>query len=109
MLIAKRSYVNPEELETFGSKDHENYRRRVLSSGSIGRSLANNFLGALLLTLYPPDKPVNTPYEPEKQSQFSHSAIAFMHAGLDPSNYEKLLPFPARINSIAKDLVKRFS
>ena len=109
MPIAKHSWMNPEELETFGSTDHENVRRRALSKyGQIGKSLANNYLGALLLPLYP-NRPVNTPYEHEQgeESQFSHSAIAFMHAGLCPSTYKELLPFPTRINTIAKGLVAR--
>ncbi len=98
--------MNHFELETFGLTDHENVRRRALSKyGAIGESLAKNYLGALLLPLYPPNKPVNTPHESGKKSQFSHSAIAFVHAGLSPSAYKKLLPFPTRINSIAKGLV----
>ncbi len=107
MLITQRSYVSTQELKTFGLINHEKQRRRALTSdGSIGKSLANNYLGALLLPLYPPNKPVNTPYEAGKESQFSHSAIAFVHGGLSPSIYEKLLPFPTRINSIAKGLVQ---
>ena len=109
MLIAKRSDVSDRELESFGFIRHEQSRRQAFtSSGAIGQSLANNFLGALLLPLYP-NKPVNTPYEQEKEkeSQFSHSAIAFVHGGLCPSTYEELLPFPTLINTIAKDLVAR--
>jgi hypothetical protein len=109
VLIAKHSWVNPEELKMFGLTDHENVRRQALTrNGLIGKSLADNYLGALLLPLYPPDRPVNTPYEhePGKEPQFSHSAIAFMHAGLCPSTYKKLLPFPERINSIAQGLVE---
>ena len=101
--------MNPEELKTFGEKDPENVRRNALTSdGLIGKYLANDYLGALLLPLYP-SKAVNTPYDREKEprSQFSHSAIAFVHAGLCPSTYKKLGKFPTRINSIAKDLVKR--
>jgi hypothetical protein len=117
VLTAKVSYVNPEELKTFGETGHENInvlrdlRRQALSSGAIGKSLAHNYLGALLLPL-DPSKPVNTPYEQEKvESQFSHSAIAFVHGGLRPAGkekrgYKKLLPFPTRINSIAQDLVQ---
>ena len=109
MLIAKHSFVNPAELKTFGEKDPENVRRNALTSdGLIGKYLANDYLGALLLPLYP-NKPVNTPYGQEKESQpqFSHSAIAFVHAGLSPSTYKKLLPFPTAINSMAKGLVNR--
>ena len=118
MLIAKRSFVNPEELKTFGETGREDInvlrdlRRRALSSGAIGQSLADNYLGALLLPLYP-NKLVNIPYEKEKEkeSQFSHSAIAFVHGGLRPAGskkrgYKKLLPFPTRINSIAQGLVR---
>ncbi len=107
MLIVKRSNVNPKELRMFGLTDHENVRRRALTKyGAIGKSLADNYLGALLLPLYPSNKPVNTPYDSGQESQFSHSAIAFVHAGLSPSTYKKLLPFPTHINSIAKGLVE---
>ena len=109
MLIAKHSFVNPAELKTFGEKDPENVRRNALTPGGlIGKYLANDYLGALLLPLYP-NKPVNTPYGQEKESQpqFSHSAIAFVHAGLSPSTYKELLPFPTKINSVAKGLVNR--
>jgi hypothetical protein len=113
VLIAERRDVTRAELKTFKTEgDLEQTKRNrmeKLSIGFIGQAWANNYFAALLLPLYPPDKVVNTPYDPGKKgkSRFSHSAIAFVHGGLCPETYEQLLPFPEKINSIAKGLVAR--
>ena len=85
------------------SGDIDKARRIELSTGVIGKSLADNYVAALLLPL---DLNEAVNYNP-KGEKSSHLAIAFVHGGLCPKTYNQLLPFPAKINKIADGLVKK--
>ncbi|EKM78847.1 hypothetical protein AGABI1DRAFT_59991 [Agaricus bisporus var. burnettii JB137-S8] len=118
-------YVYPTELKTFGSISA---RQKVLSTGIIGRSWANNYTTASRLPLHPSLGPPNTPFPPTKHLHYqkedvdmgeldlstyhsesdplSHAALSFVHGGLSPT-YPDLTPFPTRINEIAERFLRK--
>jgi hypothetical protein len=108
-------YVYPTELKTFGGVST---RQRVISTGFIGRSWANNYTTASRLPLHPSLGPPNTDYSPElrfssdasddnyEDDPLSHSAISFVHGGLSPT-YPGLTPFPSYINTLSRSLLSK--
>ncbi|KAF5359114.1 hypothetical protein D9756_003489 [Leucocoprinus leucothites] len=121
-------YVYPSEIKTFGSISA---RQKVLSTGHIGRSWANNYTTASRLPLHPHIGPPNTPFPPahakhlhfqkddekdraeldysvyyDNDEPLSHAALSFVHGGLSPT-YSDLTPFPTKINEIAKGFLRK--
>ncbi|KAF9489422.1 Metallo-dependent phosphatase [Pleurotus eryngii] len=110
-------YVYPTEIKTFGSVSD---RQKIISTGRIGRSWANNYTTAARLPLHPSLGKPNTPYPShhvfEKDGGddeedivvegLSHSALSFVHGGLSPT-YKQLSPFPSAINDIAASLLRK--
>lgn len=125
MIVVGERYVYPTELKTFGSISA---RQKVLSTGIIGRSWANNYTTASRLPLHPSLGPPNTPFPPTKHLHYqkedvdmgeldlstyhsesdplSHAALSFVHGGLSPT-YPDLTPFPTRINEIAERFLRK--
>ena len=122
-MCSDERYVYPSELGTFSSISA---RQRMITTGSIGRSWANNYTTAARLPLHPSIGPPNTPYPPhdlslhsQKETQFldtaslpqadselSHAALSFVHGGLSPS-YSNLSPFPEKINELGHSLLSK--
>ncbi|KAJ3567473.1 hypothetical protein NP233_g6342 [Leucocoprinus birnbaumii] len=121
-------YVYPSELATFGSITA---RQKQLSTGKIGRSWARNYTTAARLPLHPHIGLPNTPFPPtharhlhfqkdrddegaeldnsvyyDEDEPLSHAALSFVHGGLSPT-YPDLVPFPKRINEIAKVFLRK--
>ena len=99
-------YVYPSEIATFGSV---NARQKMISTGPIGRSWAQNYTTASRLPLHFSLGPPNTDYpssDPNiiKDSPLSHSALSFVHGGLSPT-YKQLTPFPSAINALSRSLL----
>jgi hypothetical protein len=96
-------YVYPSELTTFGSISA---RQRMITTGSIGRSWANNYTTAARLSLHCPSiGSANTPYPPygldlhsqkdshtldtaaflpHSEGDLSYAALSFVHGGPSP-------------------------
>ncbi|KIK62431.1 hypothetical protein GYMLUDRAFT_198140 [Collybiopsis luxurians FD-317 M1] len=122
-------YVYPSEIKTFGTIEA---RQRILSSGRIGRSWANNYTVTTRLPLHPYLGPPNTPYPPVRSQvhfeqdmdgkeelepshirelgledgPMSHAALSFVHGGLSPT-YGALVPFPEKINEIGSSFLRK--
>ncbi|KAF9036262.1 Metallo-dependent phosphatase-like protein [Panaeolus papilionaceus] len=116
-------FVYPSELKTFGTIAA---RQRILSTGRIGRTWANNYTTASRLPLHPSLGHPNAPYPPSglqiqiQKDEFdevqvhlnhdnyplSHAALSFVHGGLAP-DYPELTPFPTRINDVATSLLSK--
>ncbi|KAI0833487.1 Metallo-dependent phosphatase [Trametes gibbosa] len=101
-------YVPVTEIKTFGSVAA---RQKMLSTGSIGRSWAENYTTTSRLPLHPSLGPPNTDYDPATEdyvsaSALSHTAISFVHGGLAPA-YPDLTPFPSRINELSTSLLRK--
>ena len=89
----------------------------MITTGSIGRSWANNYTTAARLPLHPSIGPPNVPYppfdhhsqkepHPEPEDDLSHAALSFVHGGLSPS-YSNLSPFPTKINELGHSLLSK--
>lgn len=107
-------YVYPSEIKTFGTVAA---RQKMISTGRIGRSWANNYTTASRLPLHSSLGPPNSQYPPKYSREedadvdynlglLSHSAVSFVHGGLSPS-YSGLSPFPARINDLSDSLLSK--
>lgn len=80
---------------------------KMLMSGRIGRSWAENYTTTSRLPLHPSLGPSNTDYIPSAdESALSHAAISFVHGGLAPQ-YPDLTPFPSRINELGHSLLHK--
>lgn len=116
-------YVYPTEIKTFGSISA---RKKMISTGRIGRSWAMNYTTASRIPLHPSMGPPNTPYPPtsmqlhyqkdddvvgddyyhHENDPLSHSALSFVHGGLSPT-YSDLTPFPSRINELSDSFLAK--
>lgn len=118
-ILTTQRFVYPTEIKTFGSVYA---RKRMISTGRIGRSWAMNYTTASRLPLHPFIGPPNTPYPPSSKhvhydkddgyvhyndnEPLSHSALSFVHGGLSPT-YRDLTPFPSRINELSDSLLAK--
>jgi hypothetical protein len=100
----KCSYVYDSEIKTFGSITD---RQAVLTTGPIGQSWLRNYTTTARVPLHPSLGAINSPFSPSSPlSPFSHSALSFVHGGLAPG-YVSLVPYPTRINDVARSLLTR--
>jgi hypothetical protein len=78
----------------------------MLTTGRIGQSWLMNYTTTARVPLHPSLGPINAPFPSPSDSPFSHAALSFVHGGLAP-DYPSLLPYPTRINDIARSLLTR--